>query len=118
MSEEQAPLSLTFDKPQFALLPDSQGARYYANVDNRMEILAGNANYYVAVAVPTGLFTLMKDVFKIPQSAGTVKLSIDQVQERYVFSLFYEGYADMLVDLWDYSRLSLPAWILDRGYRL
>lgn len=106
---------VTFDRPQFNLLPDEKGVRFYANVDNRMEVLARNTNYYVAVAVPTGLFTLMADVFKVPLEEE-VRLSMDEVGDRFVFSIFYGS--DNLVDLWDYSRKTLPAWILTKQYRL
>jgi len=105
---------LAFNKPQFTLAPDRAGARYYANVDNRMEVLAGGEQYRVAVAVPTGLFTILRGVFNVPLTED-VHLAIDEVGERFVFSIMY---GDELRDLWDYSPLSLPTWILGKSYRV
>lgn len=92
----------------------------YANVDNRLEVVLdeGETSFLVPLAVPTGLFTLMRDVMKIP-IGETVKLSIDELREgdekSYVFSLMC---GDSLYDLWQYSRGSLPSWILQKEYRL
>lgn len=108
---------LTFQSPQWRLLPDPVGVRRYANVDNRMEVkLTSDPAFRVAVAVPTGLFTLMKDVFKVPVGE-TVTLAIDQddFKDRYVFSLMYGG--DNLYDLWMYTGSTLPQWILNPQYR-
>lgn len=110
---------LTFPRPQFALLPDSKGPRWYANVDNQMEVCAGGETFHVAVAVPTGLFTFFKDVLQLPPEVD-VSLALDEEGDdehrRYVFSLFYGD--NELRDLWSYSRGSLPAWILSEKYRL
>lgn len=71
--------------------------------------------YHVAVEVPTGLFTLMKDVFKVPRDAE-VSLSIDEVTSapaRYVFSITWGG---QIRDLWEYTKL--PAWLRATEYQL
>ena len=104
-----------FNSPPFRLLPDSAGPRWYANVDNRLEISTDHGSYHVAVAVPAELFTLMLQVFKIAPEQD-VSLAIDQEGERYIFSLMFAG--EELRDLWSYSRGSLPAWILSEEYRL
>jgi len=86
----------------------------YANVDNCVEVSTEGGMHHVALAVPTGLFTIMRDAFKVPVEA-TVTLSIDQQGERYVFSLLH-GYH--LYDLWDYSQASLPGWIVGLEHRI
>ena len=93
----------------------------YANVDNKLELATSSGISHVAVAVPTGLFTLMKDVFRVPVDV-TVNLAIDEiVDERgdrdstFVFSIIW---GNEIRDLWAYSRGSLPAWLTAREYRL
>lgn len=113
-------MMLVFDRPQWNLLPDPIGVRDYANVSNRMEVALCSGTHHVAVAVPTGLFTLMRDVFKV--DTGTpVTLSIEEVDgsrgdPRFVFSMLAGD--DNLYDLWDYSEGSLPRWLLDGSYRV
>ena len=103
-----------FDKPQAALLPDPAGARDYANISNIVDFADGGRTWAVCVAVPTELFTFMKEVAKIPPE-DAVTLSIDRVDpDWYVFSLLR---GEDLYDLWHYSNMSLPAWLLDREYR-
>jgi hypothetical protein len=106
---------LVFDRPQWKLVPDTQGARMYANVDNRVEVCVEDDFWFVVVAVPTGIFTLMRDVFKVHREE-LIRLSIDQDGERYVFSMT-RGDHD-LIDLWDYSEGSIPRWIFSKEYRL
>lgn len=103
-----------FDKPQFQLLPDYHGVRMYANVDNRMEVVRPSGVHIVTLSIPTGLFPLMQDVLKIPPE-DLVTLSLDQLDEKYVFSLL-QG-SSTLVDLWNYTPKTLPAWILEKEYR-
>lgn len=108
-------MATVFQTPQFKLMPDRQGPRFYANVNNCMELALSSGMYHVAVEVPTGLFTLMKDVFKVPRDAE-VSLSIDEVQAtptRYVFSITWR---DQIRDLWEYTKL--PAWLCAEEYRL
>lgn len=102
-----------FDQPTIKLLPDETGPRFYANVDNRIEVVRGRDTYRVAVAVPTEFFTLMKEVCDITPDEE-VTLAIDQDGEHYVFSLLA---GQRLFDLWRYSERSLPVWITDRAYR-
>lgn len=103
-----------FDSPQFKLLPDPLGARKYANVSNLMEVsLEDGSLYHCPTAVPTGLFTLMKDVFKVPPEEQ-VNLSIDQSGARFVFSMMVEERT--LYDLWTYTMTTIPKWILDDAF--
>ena len=81
----------------------------YANVDNLMEVSCGGTVHYVLLAVPTGLFTLMQDVLKVPPEQS-VSLSLDEIPDgKFVFSLM-QGDTN-LTDLWTYSERSMPAWI-------
>lgn len=106
-----------FDRPQWNLLPDPAGVRSYANVNNRLEVTRGSAVYAVALAVPTELFTLMREVLHVPiDSAAT--LSMDLLDGWYVFSLMVTGGegGDHLYDLWAVKQL--PEWFNDRSYRV
>lgn len=102
-----------FDKPQFHLLPDHAGVRMYANVDNVMEVVTHAGSHRVAVAVPTGLFTLMRGVLKVPREAR-VNLALDELGEsdggKFLLSMMWGN--EHLYDLWTYSPASLPPWIL------
>lgn len=110
----------TFQTPQFPLLPDPIGPRRYANVDNRLEVSTRDAQYLVALAVPTGLFTLMRDVLRIVPD-NEVLLAVDQVtvrpdeDDRFVFSLMS---GNDLWDLWSYTAAGLPKWLKDSTYWL
>jgi hypothetical protein len=74
-------------------------------VGNIVEVaMDGQSMRFVPIAVPTWLFSFMREVCNIPADME-VSLAIDQVGERYVFSLLA---GDNLYDLWDYSRGSLP----------
>lgn len=103
-----------FPQPQWKLISDPLGARCYANVDNRLEVATEAGTYHVPIVVPTGLFTLMRDVFKIdPQD--TVNLALDEVTDgedtKYVLSLMVH---DRLYDLWAYSYAGVPKWVFTR----
>lgn len=104
-----------FDSP-FPLLPDSAGARFYANVDNRLEVATARDAWTIPVAVPTELFTFMREVAKVPPEE-TVTLGLDETEdgEHYVFSMLA---GDNLYDLWHWSRRSIPGWLLSRDHRL
>lgn len=107
-------LPTVFQSPQCSLVPDLKGRRMYANVDNRMSVTDGDAEYHVLVVVPTGLFSIMKDVLKVAPEKD-VSLSVDRLEDRHVFSLL--SGQDDLYDLWSYSEASLPQWILSGEYR-
>lgn len=107
------PIATVFDKPQAVLLPDPFGPRFYANIDNRLDVAVGRG-HVVAVAVPTELFTFLKEVAKVSPEV-IVNLGLDRQGDRYVFSMLA---GDSLFDLWSYSRKSLPAWILSRTHAL
>lgn len=106
-----------FDRPQWTLLPDPKGPRSYANVNNVLEIVRGRSSVRVAVVVPTELFTLMREVFKVPPTSAC-SLSLDQVGTHFVFSLLADGEQPSLYDLWTYSAKSLPEWMLDRSFHM
>ncbi len=109
MREIQQPTA--FEAPQWAILPDPRGAQRYANVDNLMEMNIGGAVYHLAIAVPSELFTFLREVVRADRY-DTVTLAIDKIGERYAFSILV---ADQLFDLWTYSDRSLPAWMRDRS---
>jgi hypothetical protein len=95
---------LTYDAPQVDLLPDV-GERRYGNVDNLVEVAFHLCDpFFVPIAIPTWLFSFMREVANVPRDAE-VSLALDQVGERFVFSMLA---GDQLYDLWDYSYGSLP----------
>ncbi len=105
-----------FHKPEWLLLPDPEGPRPYANVDNRLEVISRDGQTYeVAVAVPTALFTLMRDVLKITREEH-VTLSIEFEDRWFLFSALTD--TDRLFDLWYYTPATLPAWLRDPAYAL
>lgn len=106
-----------FDRPQWTLLPDPKGPRVYGNVSNVLEIVRGRSSVRVAIAVPSEIFTLMREVLKVPPSAAC-SLSLDQVDNHFVFSLLAEVEPLALYDLWTYSSKSLPDWMLDRSFHM
>jgi hypothetical protein len=108
-----------FDKPQWTLLPDPQGARMYGNVSNALEVqLPRRTSFFVHLAVPTELFTFMREIAKVPPQAAC-SLSIDVNDDGMgLFCLLVEHGGDWkLYDLWAWTRGSLPGWIMDREFR-
>jgi hypothetical protein len=94
-----------FDAPQFALVPDST-RRLYANVDNLLELRAGETVLCaLPVAVPTALFAIMREVLKVPREAEAF-LYLEQCGDLFIFGVAW-GSADF-TDLWVYSEASLP----------
>lgn len=119
------PIPPVFPTPQFSLLPDFKGVRPYGNVDNRMEVHIGVDLYHVALAVPSGLFTLMKTVFKVPPEETVNLLLMEDTASdavtgdavsTYTFSLMYGE--DHVYDLWAYSEGSLPRWLTSPEHRV
>lgn len=107
-----------FDRPQCHLLPDLQGPRMYANVSNVVEVARSvHSVFRVAIAVPTDLFTIMRDVLRVPLGCRC-SLAIDYVESVFVLSLLVEGETEALHDLWTYPSRGLPAWMLDSSYHL
>lgn len=108
-----------FDRPQFPLRNDRKGIRRYANVSNLLEVATADMRaHYVAVEVPTRLFTLMRQVFNVPVDTPAF-LAIDEVNDkrwRYVLSLRVGS--DELIDLWGYTASDFPKWVLRREYRV
>lgn len=117
-AQARRPVTL-FPKPEWALLPDVEGVRPYANVDNRLEVTLHRETFDVALAVPTAWFTLARDHLKISREEQ-ITLAIDALGgERvrwYVFSALSS--AERLFDLWLYTPRTLPAWLLEPAYRL
>lgn len=78
--------------------------------------------YCVAVAVPTGLFTLMRGALSVhPSDSVTLAMDLDEHVDEgadpyYVFSMMVG--TDQLFDLWTYSEASLPQWIRNPVYRI
>lgn len=108
-----------FDRPQWTLLPDPQGQRKYGNVSNAMEVqLPGRASFRVCVAVPTELFTFMREVADV-QPHAECSLAIDVNEEgQGLFCLLVEyGGEGKLYDLWAWTRGAIPGWIMDREFR-
>lgn len=108
-----------FDKPFSPLLPDPEGARMYGNVSNRLEVNAFGRSRLMPVAVPTELFTYMREVAKVPVETE-VSLVIDEDDSDpdntwYVFSLVVGA---EFHDLWAYSQASLPKWLMNPAYAL
>lgn len=98
------------------MLPDTEGARPYANVDNRLEVVDRDGHAYeVALAIPTAWFTLARDHLQIGREE-TVTLSIEWVGQHYLFSALTS--TDKLIDLWAYTPARLPAWLTEPEYRL
>lgn len=105
-----------FRRPEWLLLPDPEGPRLYANVDNRLEIVdAKGRAHEVALAVPTAFFTLARDVLKITREEH-VTLAIEPIYKSYVFSALTD--TDRLFDLWSYTPSKLPDWMREDAYRL
>jgi hypothetical protein len=103
-----------FDSPQWSLVPDLTGARFYANVDNRLEITNGRTSFHVALAVPTQLFTYMLNIGV--KQEDTVQLALDWIEGYPVFSMVISG--ENLHDLWVFPRNGEPDWIYDLKYRV
>jgi hypothetical protein len=105
-----------FDLPQFSIRQDREGLRWYGNVSNLLEVASSDLRvHYVAIEVPTLLFSLMRGVFAVPVDSPAF-LAIDEVRDgrwRYVLSLRYG--ADELVDLWRYTAADAPKWVFNRG---
>ncbi len=114
------PPSTVFDRPQWHLLPDPKGERNYANVSNILEIVRGRYFLRAPVVVNAELFTLMREVFKVPVESAC-SLSMDLVGQFYVFSLYAGetvGWGPNLYDLWSYPASSPPGWLLQRQFHL
>lgn len=107
-----------FESPKWNLVPDPKGARTYGIVTNALEVAGSTRSYQVALAVPTELFTFLRDVAKAtPEDKAA--LSLDFCGQWRLFSVYVYGpRGDKLFDLWAYTESQLPAWILDRQYRL
>lgn len=105
-----------FQKPQFPLLPDPHGLRNYANVSNTLEIAFSTGTRRVALAVPTGLFTLMKDVFNVlPEDRVQLGIVEEEGADDPGF-VFYMVHKSSVYDLWRYSSAGLPAWMRSPTY--
>ena len=96
----------TFDQPQFSLIPDDT-ERQYANVSNRLEFMKRENGpvHYKTVVVPAHLFTIMKDIFKVPRD-DDVELYLQRDGEFFVFGMIW-GENDA-ADLWLYTFKELP----------
>lgn len=101
----------TFEKPEWSLLPDEKGARFYANVDNRIvrHYTNGRTKNCPAV-IPTALFTLMREVLKIqPEEDVTLYLIPDGAY--FVFGMLWGEKDGNVADLWFYTAKTLPHFL-------
>ena len=118
MSVQLSRPKTAFDSPQATLRPDSKGPRLYGNVSNVLSVnLLAGRELHVAVAVPTMIFTYMRDVMKLPLDAQVSMYLDEDVGSRfYVFGLNSpQGFNDLwCID----TKESFPRFVLDPGYRL
>lgn len=105
-----------FPSPEWPLLPDPEGPRFYANVDNRLEVIAQDGSTHeVALAVPTAWFTLARDVLNVTREES-VSLAIEYHTRWFIFSALTD--TNRLFDLWAYTAGNLPSWLSEEPYRL
>lgn len=98
----------TFEQPQWPLRADPQGARFYANVDNRIARRYANGRQKeVPVVVPTAFFTMMREVFKVDPTEE-VLLYLVPDEQYYVFGMAWGEKATNVADLWYYTANGLP----------
>lgn len=101
-------LSTAFDQPQLSFAPDPKGRRNYGNVDNEVQITTLSETFGVIVAVPTGLFTIMKQVFKVePHQAAKMYLH-EYEPNKFVFGIDWGEDENDFADLWTYTWAALP----------
>lgn len=93
-----------FETPKFDLIADDQ-IRRYANVENIVEFARSGRPKAIPIVVPTQLFTIMKDVFKIDRE-DIVELYLVKDGEYFVFGMMWGE--ESAADLWSYSETSLP----------
>lgn len=99
----------TFEKPEWPLIADPVGARFYANVDNRVARHYSNGRIKdVPVVVPTDLFTFMREVLKI-DPVEDVQLYLVPDDKFYVLGMTWGEKDTNVTDLWAYTATSLPA---------
>lgn len=100
-----------FEKPEYELIPDEAGPRFYANVDNRIHRQYGSgAVKERPVVVPTALFTLMRETLKIaPEDEVTLYLVPDE--DYYVFGMAWGDNDNNVADLWFYTGKTLPPFL-------
>jgi hypothetical protein len=100
----------TFDTPQFDLIPDTH-VRQYANVDNRLLVCAQDlTERLVPIVVPTMLFTLMRNVFKI-DPVDMVRMYLATDEAHYAFGIAWGDRDTDVADLWAYTRNALPPFL-------
>lgn len=111
-------LPTIFDTQLAKLDLDIYGARWYANVDNRLEVTQRDRpSFQVPIAVPSVLFTLFAQHLRIARD-DKVYLSLDEVDDdKFVFSALYAN-ETKLADLWPIPRKALPGFVLNPKYRL
>lgn len=111
-------MALAFPTPQFLLLPDTSGIRNYGNLTNAMSVDIGSDRWTVPVSVPTGIFTIMREVLQVPpECPAALYVDLDDLDSDNVVYLFGIAWGDDHCDLWSYSKAGIPAWILAREYR-
>lgn len=104
-------LSTSFDQPQLSFAPDPKGERLYGNVSNMVQITLTHPvgeTRGVAVAVPTGLFTIMKQVFKVEPHHRTEMYLHEYEPGKFVFGIEWGEDDNDFADLWTYTWAALP----------
>ncbi len=103
---------MIFDSPQWDW-KISYDPQTFGYVSNRVAVSpAKGADYHVLVSVPAALLTLLDTL--IPKSTrenlkeNPVLLYLEQVGERWFFG--YEVAGEEPVDLWYYTKSTLPVW--------
>lgn len=113
-----------FPVPQWSLKPDSFGVRPYGNVNNSLEVVTREGSHHVALAVPTGLFTLMR-FLGVPREEEVKLLLVEEIEldaitkeQRtfYVLSILFGE--DGLYDLFRYTSSTVPKWVFDDEYKV
>lgn len=100
----------TFEKPEFALIPDRR-ARDYANVNNVVaRIRANGRETEHPTVIPTELFTLMLEVFKVDPSERVTLYVVDD-GDYAVFGMAWGEDDNNVADLWAYTSGSLPSYL-------
>ncbi|MEG1121222.1 MAG: hypothetical protein RSE62_03365 [Citrobacter sp.] len=99
-------IATAFSGPQFPLLPDDR-ARYYANVDNRLQFVYPDGRVRnFPIVVHTSLFSMMREVLKVPVDSEVTMYLSDTGDRRFVFGIMWDE--EDFTDLWYYTPATLP----------
>lgn len=84
----------------------------FANVDNRLvsHTRSRGGPRSIPVVVPTMLFTLMRETFKVPVE-DEVSMYLVRDGEHYVFGIAWGTAEANVADLWYYTDTSVPSFL-------